>query len=174
MKAMLALAFTLLVYSTASYSSSDGVNNSVGNHMENDRDETKRLTIISDLERDAVLARQQQLMLIVLVTLPECPYCEYIKEHHLAPMVGSGELDNIALVRELNLSSVSFVDFNGTRIEPADFANRYATAFSPTVLFLSPTGEQLHEPIIGMASRDYYGFYLARAIKKSAVLMHSE
>lgn len=129
------------------------------------------ITFIKDLEQDAKTAEQQGLMLIVLVTLPDCSVCEYVRTHHIEPMLRAGILNETAIVRELSLTGSSFKDFNGEFIEPERFANRYKSNFSPSVLFLSARAEQLHEPVIGMESADFYGFYLDKAIKKSTLMI---
>ena len=126
------------------------------------------IEIVSDIASDAADAQQNDLILIVLVTLPDCTVCEHVKAHYLEPMIRNGALDGIALVREVGLAGISFTDFDGAAIEPTEFAHRYAAAFSPSVLFLAPDGTQLHEPLIGMESRDFYGFYLDKAIAKSS------
>ena len=125
------------------------------------------MVLLDDLPKDAAHAEKNGLMLLVLVTLPTCPVCEYVKEHHIEPMTQAGDFSKTAIVRELSLETHIMTDFNGERVSSVAFARRYKIDFAPAILFLSEKGEQLHEPIVGMSSRDYYGFYLNRAIKKS-------
>ncbi len=123
---------------------------------------------VDDLNRDGNQARQGQLLLVVLITAPDCSFCEYVKLNHIEPMIRNGEFANIAIVRELDLAGLSFTDFSGRSIDPGDFARRYDAEFSPSILFLAADGSQLHEPIIGVGNREYYGYYLDKAIAKSA------
>lgn len=127
---------------------------------------------VGDLSRLGSEAKESNRMVIVLVTQPDCTFCEYVKSAHIEPMMRKGSLANIAIVRELDLSGISFKDFSGESIDPGQLARRYNAEFSPSLLFLSSTGEQLHEPIIGVGSRDYYGYYLDKAIEKSTKLLN--
>jgi thioredoxin-related protein len=122
---------------------------------------------VNNLQIDAALAKEQGMLLLVLVTLPSCSACEFVKENIVEPMIAAGDFDNVAVVRELSLQAYSITDFDGNNIDANDFAHRYSAEFAPSMLFLSADGDQLHKPIIGMSSRDYYGFYLEEAIAKS-------
>ncbi|MFT5658998.1 MAG: thioredoxin-related protein [Gammaproteobacteria bacterium] len=132
---------------------------------------TPGLETVDNLSLVGDEARQAKLVVIVLVTQPDCSFCEYVKSHHIEPMIRNNTLANIAVIRELDLEGISVTDFSGAAIEPGEFARRYDAEFSPSVLFLSADGAQLHEPIIGVGSRDYYGYYLDQAIEKSAALI---
>jgi hypothetical protein len=107
-----------------------------------------------------------------MVTQPDCGFCEYVKSAHIEPMLRNGTLPNIAFVRELDLAGLSFTDFSGDSISPGQFARRYDAEFSPSILFLSADGVQLHEPIIGVGNREFYGYYLDKAIEQSAKLLN--
>lgn len=133
---------------------------------------TSQLEPVDNLSRIESESKESKRMVIVLVTQPDCSFCEYVKSAHIEPMLRKGTLANIAVVRELDLSGISFTDFSGDSINPGKFARRYKAEFSPSLLFLSANGEQLHEPIIGVGSRDYYGYYLDKAIEKSAKLLN--
>lgn len=131
-----------------------------------------QLEPVDNLSRIEGAFKESKQVLIVLVTQPDCSYCEYVKSVHIEPMLRKGTLENIAVVLELDLAGISFTDFSGDVINPGQFARRYNAEFSPSLLFLSAIGEQLHEPIVGVGSRDYYGYYLDKAIEKSAKLLN--
>lgn len=131
-----------------------------------------QLEPVEDLSQLADEAKESNRMLILLVSQPACGYCEYVKSSHIEPMLRKGTWANIAIVRELDLSGISLTDFSGDSINPGQLASRYDAEFTPSVLFLSASGEQLHEAIVGVGSRDYYGFYFDRAIEKSAKLLN--
>ncbi len=121
----------------------------------------------NNLQVDAALAKEHGLVVLVLVTLPSCSACEFVKEDVIEPMIAADYFNNVAVVRELSLQDYSIIDFDGGTIGAHNFASRYSAEFAPIVLFLSANGDQLHKPIIGMSSRDYYGFYLEEAIAES-------
>jgi thioredoxin-related protein len=133
---------------------------------------TSQLELADDFSRIEGMSKESKQMVIVMVTQPDCSFCEYVKSAHIEPMLRKGTLENIAIVRELDLSGIAFTDFSGDSINPGQFARRYNAEFSPSLLFLSANGDQLHEPIIGVGSRDYYGYYLDKAIEKSAKLLN--
>jgi thioredoxin-related protein len=122
---------------------------------------------VNNLQLDATLASKRGMLVLVLVTLPFCSACEFVKKDVVEPMIAAGDFKNIAIVRELSLQDYSIIDFDGKAINANSFANRYSAEFAPIVLFLSPSGDELHPAIVGMSSRDYYGFYLEEAIAKS-------
>jgi thioredoxin-related protein len=127
---------------------------------------------VKNLKLDAATAKEKNMVVVVLVTLPNCSFCEYVKHEVMEPMIKAGDLADVALMRELSLQDYSIIDFDGSKIKVNDFANRYSADFAPIMLFLSPNGDQLHKPIIGLSSRDYYGFYLEEAIEKSVLALN--
>ncbi|MFT4649939.1 MAG: thioredoxin-related protein [Polaribacter sp.] len=133
---------------------------------------SSQLELVDNLSRITEASKASKKIVIVLVTQPECGYCEYVKSVHIEPMLRKGTLANIAVVRELGLAEISITDFSGKSVSPGKFARRYDAEFAPSLLFLSAKGEQLHEPIIGVGSRDYYGYYLDKAIENSVKLLN--
>jgi thioredoxin-related protein len=126
---------------------------------------------VDNLSRISEASKASKRMVIVFVTQPECGYCDYVKSVHIEPMLRKGTFENVAVVRELDLAAISITDFSGKSISPGKFARRYDAEFAPSLLFLSTKGEELHEPIIGVGSRDYYGYYLDKAIEKSVQIL---
>jgi len=122
---------------------------------------------ISDIRIDAADARSESGLIVVIATFSDCHYCEVVKEEILQPLLLSGELDGVAVVREIAMDGIEIKDFAGKRQDPGRFADEYGAQFSPTVFFLSPAGEALHPPIVGVQSIDFYGFYLEKAIAKA-------
>jgi len=122
---------------------------------------------LRDMRADAAEASKANSLMLVIATVGDCVYCEVVKEEFLKPLMASGELDGVAIVRELPLDGLDITDLEGRMVEPVDIGNRYGARFSPTVFFLSPDGKVLHEPIVGLQSRDFYGFYLEKAIAKA-------
>lgn len=131
-----------------------------------------QLVPVDDLSRFGVESIEHKRVVIVMVTQPDCGFCEYVKSAHIEPMLRNGTLPNIAVVRELDLAGLSFTDFSGDSISPGQFARRYDAEFSPSMLFLSDDGVQLHEPIIGVRNREFYGYYLDKAIEQSVKLLN--
>jgi thioredoxin-related protein len=110
-------------------------------------------------EAQAAAARGEPL--IVLVSLPGCPYCERIRRTHLAPLAlaaGGG-------VVQIDLGSDrTLVDFDGATRNHDAVARARDARFTPTVLFLGPRGDELAERLVGAGVPDFYGAYLDQRI----------
>ncbi|MBV0931980.1 thioredoxin domain-containing protein [Marinobacterium weihaiense] len=114
------------------------------------------------LSRTAPNAR----VLVMLFSQPDCRYCDLVREEFLLPLQSQQRTD--LAIRELKVPSDTEVR-NATQqlVTPGTFAKQYAIAFYPSVLVISPDGTPLGEPLIGISSRDFYGFYLDQAINKA-------
>jgi thioredoxin-related protein len=104
---------------------------------------------------------------VVMITeISNCPYCERIKREFLGPLSVSTDFGPNITIVSINLESrASMLDFSGNKTTQDDWAMNMKVDFSPTVLVLHPvTGERLAEDIVGLATPDFYGFYLERNI----------
>ena len=95
--------------------------------------------------------------LVVMTTLPGCPFCDLVRNHYLLPMRREGKVQAVQL--DVRGRSV-LQDFKGHTTTPADVARVWKARFAPTVLFLGPQGEELAERLVGVAVPDFYGEYL--------------
>ncbi len=104
-------------------------------------------------------------LVVVLFSLPDCPYCEVIRREQLLPLSREPRAEKQLVVREVSITGArSFIGFDGGPTSESDFAKRSAAQFSPIVAFFGPTGEQVSEPIVGALLADFYGAYLDRAV----------
>lgn len=139
----------------------------VGQAVLADSDHAAAIPLIDDIRTDAATAKAQGSIVVIVTTQEYCTYCEFVKNDFLQPLLMSGELDGKAVVRELALDGLDVKDFSGKSADAGEFGGRYGAQFSPTVIFLGHDGGELHPPIIGVQSRDFYGYYLERAIEKA-------
>lgn len=96
--------------------------------------------------------------LVVMTTLPGCPYCDLVRDHHLLPMRRDGLVHAVQIdIRDRTSNLQGFGEENTT---PAEQARRWKARFAPTVLFLGPDGRELAERLVGVAVPDFYGDYL--------------
>ncbi|MES2976753.1 MAG: thioredoxin fold domain-containing protein [Pseudomonadota bacterium] len=102
--------------------------------------------------------------LVLLVSLPGCPYCELVRRNYLLPMRAEGlhawQLD--VTDRRLPVQ-----DFTGQPSTGAALAARWRASFTPTVLFFDARGTELADRLTGIASPDFYGSYLDDAISRA-------
>src|SRR5947209_5754114 len=59
------------------------------------------------------------------------------------------------------------VDFKGNVTTQKKFATLYKIRMTPTIWVVDGDGNALAEPIVGLSTPDYYGFYIDKAIDES-------
>ncbi len=96
--------------------------------------------------------------LVVMTTLPGCPYCDLVRNHHLLPMRKAGQVHAVQL--NIRDRSSNLQGFHGDTTTPAEQAKAWKARFAPTVLFFGPDGQELTERLVGVAVPDFYGEYL--------------
>lgn len=96
--------------------------------------------------------------LVVMTTLPGCPYCDLVRNHYLLPMRKAGQVHAVQL--DIRDRRGNLQGFKGEMTTPANQAKAWKARFAPTVLFFGPTGQELAERLEGVAVPDFYGEYL--------------
>jgi thioredoxin-related protein len=96
--------------------------------------------------------------LVVMTTLPGCPYCDLVRNHHLLPMLREGRV--VAVQLDVRDRTSNLQGFGGENTTPADQLRLWKARFTPTVLFFGPDGRELAERLVGVAVPDFYGEYL--------------
>jgi thioredoxin-related protein len=116
------------------------------------------LPIPASLPQAASQAAVRGEPLVLLISLPGCPYCELVRRHYLLPARRETGLQ----AWQLNVAdgSTPLLGFDGRPTSAAAQAQAWKATFTPTVLFLGPRGETLAEPLVGAAIPDFYGAYL--------------
>ncbi|WP_394780159.1 thioredoxin fold domain-containing protein [Undibacterium sp.] len=118
------------------------------------------LPAATDLRQEAMAAAKQGMPLILIVSLPDCPYCEQVRRQQLVPLSKQG-----AIVRQVYIDSETIISgFDGKPVSQRQLAAAYAVKAAPTVLFLDAQGNALAPPIVGALLEDFYGAYLDDAI----------
>jgi len=103
--------------------------------------------------------------LVVMTTLPGCPYCDLVRNHYLLPMRREGKVQAVQI--NIRDRSSNLQGFKGDNTTPAEQAKVWKARFAPTVLFLGPDGQQLAERLVGVAVPDFYGEYLDARLKEA-------
>jgi thioredoxin-related protein len=95
-------------------------------------------------------ARELCLPVVLLVTSPDCNYCERLRQEFLDAPATRGTLEKGAITQEISREEGGKVtDFDGERIRTQVFLARYGVFATPTLLFLSPSGEVLAPALVG-------------------------
>ncbi len=96
--------------------------------------------------------------LVLLISLPGCPYCEMVRRSYLLP--GRRDADLQAWQITVNNSDARLIGFAGKPTTAAVQVKPWKATFTPTVLFLGPQGQELAERLVGASIPDFYGAYL--------------
>ena len=96
--------------------------------------------------------------LVLLVSLPGCPFCELVRRSYLLPARQESGLQAWQL--DITDSTRPLTAFDQRPTTAAAQIRVWKATFTPTVLFFGPSGEELAERLVGVAVPDFYGAYL--------------
>lgn len=116
------------------------------------------LPVPSSLPLAASAAAAKGEPLVLLVSLPGCPFCELVRRSYLLPARSDSGLQAWQL--DITNSSTPLLAFGGKTTTAAQQISAWKATFTPTVLFLGPQGQELAERLVGIAVPDFYGAYL--------------
>lgn len=106
-----------------------------------------------------------QEVILLMVSQPDCSFCVKVKKDHLGPMI---KTDNSPPVRVININTEhEFIGFDGKRTSANEFSAAYQSQFTPTLLFVGPTGDLMHPSMIGINTAEFYDYYVDEAIRLS-------
>lgn len=121
-----------------------------------------------DLFIDGQAAQSNGQVILLLVSQEYCSFCEQIKREVIRPIIRSGSYDNRLMIRELMLDGGSdIVDFEGNQQESQAFAFGYRVGLTPTLLFLSPNGQELAPKMVGIQTPEMYYYYVDESIQQA-------
>ncbi|WP_457281619.1 hypothetical protein [Polaromonas sp. P5_D5] len=123
------------------------------------------LPVPASLPAAAGIAALKNEPLVLLVSLPGCPFCELVRRNYLLP----GQRDGSLHAWQLNISdrTTPLTGFDGQVTTAAAQVAAWKAGFTPTVLFLGPAGQDLAERLVGLASTDFYGAYLEERLTQA-------
>jgi hypothetical protein len=116
------------------------------------------LPVPASLPAAAGIAALKKEPMVLLVSLPGCPFCELVRRNYLLPAQRDGSMH----AWQINISdrTTPLIGFDGKVTTAAAQVAAWKAGFTPTVLFLGPAGQDLAERLVGLASVDFYGAYL--------------
>jgi thioredoxin-related protein len=125
-----------------------------------------------DLRRDAQWVRKMDEPLIVLFSLPGCPYCKEVRENYLIPLLRQPPPGHPVRIREVDITSnASLTGLEGEAMTQAQFAAHYRIRATPVVLMLDAHGVPLADPLVGGDTAGFYGAYLDNALSRSRQML---
>jgi thioredoxin-related protein len=110
-----------------------------------------------DWTKAAAEARERGQPIALLITGPDCGYCERLHREFLDNPKRGGDLQRGAITWEMSRDTGGKVtDFDGERIRTRLFLARYDIFATPTLLFLSPEGQLLAPALVGFNGAQPY------------------
>lgn len=122
------------------------------------RDPTEGLLpMASSLPDSLASAQAARVPLVVMVSLPGCPFCPVVRQSYLAPLLASGQ----AQVVQVNMQgSAAMVALDRTPTTHARQVQAWQVRVAPTVLFFGAQGREVAQRLSGVGVIDFYGAYL--------------
>ncbi len=125
------------------------------------------LALVENLQAESAQAEGAGKPLVLMFSLPDCPYCMVVRRNYLLPMIREAGNDP-PQVRELTMTGRQAIrDFDGTVTTPTAIAKRYAVKVAPTLVFVNAAGEMLVDPLVG-GDHAFFSVYLERAFDDAA------
>lgn len=106
--------------------------------------------------------------LVVMVSLPGCPYCKITRENYLGPMHAQ---DGLSVVQVDMQSRQRVKDFKGVVVTHEQLIESWGIKIAPTLLFFGPSGKEIVPRLEGIASPDFYGAYLDERLAQARRLV---
>lgn len=111
---------------------------------------------------------------LVLFSLPDCVYCESVRNAYLPGVAKDERYRGRVLVREVVVGSDgALIDLRGERTTHAEFARSHRVQFAPTVLFLDGSNRALADPLVGGDVSGFYWGYLEQRVSQALAAVDS-
>lgn len=114
------------------------------------------------LPEEARRANRRGDPLVVLVSLPDCPYCERVRRDWLLPL--QREWDGGVVQLDLG-SDRRVIGFDGSPGSHQAVLRAWKAGFAPTVLWFGADGQELAPRLVGAGLPDFYGAYFQERLE---------
>jgi len=116
----------------------------------------------------AALAKKEPL--IVMASLPGCPFCKVARQNYLQPMRAEGAIQIV----QIDFGNASpLIAFSGEQLTQAQQIRQWSISIAPTLLFFGPGGTEVAERMTGGYLPDFYAAYLDQRLEKARKLIAS-
>lgn len=103
--------------------------------------------------------------LVLLISLPGCPFCELVRRSYLLPARRDAGLQAWQLNSQDKRTPL--IGFDGQVTTAAAQISAWKAGFTPSVLFFGPQGQELAERLVGIAVPDFYDAYLQERLARA-------
>ena len=140
-----------------------------------EKSEPIQITQANNLNADNKLSKENNSVIILYISAPDCPFCKKLEQEVLIPLIKSGEYKNKAILRKINWhSSEQLIDFKGKQNTPVKLLKSYDLKITPTLLFLDSEGNEVVERIIGYSGNEFFWYYLDVAINRANLKINED
>jgi thioredoxin-related protein len=127
-----------------------------------------------DLQADGKEAQAKKIPLVLFSNLTGCHYCRGALREVLLPMQRDAGWARTAIYRQIDADKKTpMKDFEGKATTHEAFVQKMKMQLTPTVAVVDAAGNALAEPIVGVATWDYYGYNVEEAIRKGFTAMQA-
>ena len=123
----------------------------------------QQLPLSTSLLAELAQALRTRQPLVVMVSLPGCPWCEQVRRNYLAPMQAQQGLPVVQIDMHGTRRTVST---GGQAITHDAQVRAWGVKVAPTVLFLGAQGQEVADRLVGGAN-DFYAAYLDRRLEQA-------
>jgi len=102
--------------------------------------------------------------LVLMASLPGCPFCRVVRNSYLAPLREAGQ----PVVQLDTGSSAAVRDFRGQASTHDKLLRAWGLKVWPTVLFFGRGGKEVAERLVGASIPDFYGAYLDERLRTAS------
>lgn len=128
-----------------------------------------------DLRADAAQAKREHKPIVILFSLPGCPFCHVVRQNYLLPLLHDTPPKKRPIVREIDMTATKkVIGIDGAATTQAAVAKSLRVKVAPTVMFLDDSGKQVAAPLIGGDTVGFYNAYLERALEEAAQKMSGD
>lgn len=124
------------------------------------------LPIATNLQADGAKAKVAKRPMLLFFNLEGCHFCRFSLRTTIVPLYRDQGWRNAVEFRQITIDDgKSLIDFDGKKISNEEFARKRKGNFTPTVMMVDGDGRVLGEPVVGIASMDYYSYNVDALIK---------
>ncbi|HEX4917170.1 MAG TPA: thioredoxin fold domain-containing protein [Limnobacter sp.] len=115
------------------------------------------------------LSKQSAPAVVVLFSLPNCAYCEKVRQQTLLYLETDSRYQGRVRVFEVDFQDRQrrFVWFDARQYNGLDLGQLLNVKFSPTVMVFDHQGGVVGKPLLGAGLPDFYGAYVDELIRSA-------
>lgn len=115
------------------------------------------------------LQKQNAQAIVILFSVPDCAYCEKVRQQSLRHVHTDTNYKGRVGVYEIDFTDdrKTFIWFDGNRYTGKSLAAPLNVKFSPTVMVFNAKGAVAGKPLLGAGLPEFYGAYLDELIRSA-------